>query len=134
MRLLVCRLTYNGDVFAFKMGRRSGSSGRGEGAFLNGSAAVQQPPMRVNIKGCDQAARPRPGERINPAGTFDSNPPRSGGLRFFQRRPVPQAQGTIDCLLALARPYASQGLGDRRFRDGATVKRPSGTRSSPNAT
>ncbi len=27
--------------------------------------------------------------------------------RFFQKRPVPQ--GTIDWLLALARPYASQG-------------------------
>ena len=29
--------------------------------------------------------------------------------RFFQKRPIPQAQGTIDWLLALARPYASQG-------------------------
>jgi hypothetical protein len=29
--------------------------------------------------------------------------------RVFQKRPVPQAQGTIDWLLTLARPYASQG-------------------------
>src|SRR6185312_2251660 len=40
---------------------------------------VRQPPMRVNIKGCDQVAPPRRGERISPGGTFDSSPPRSGG-------------------------------------------------------
>ncbi len=40
-----------------------------------------QLPMRVNIKGCNQVAPPRRGERISPAGTFESSPLRSGGKR-----------------------------------------------------
>jgi hypothetical protein len=85
---------------------------------MTNEAAIRRLPMRVNIKGCDQAAPPRPGERIGPGGTFESSPLRSGGSRFFKSDP--SRKRTIDRLLALARRHVSQGPRVRSsLRDGA---------------
>jgi hypothetical protein len=33
------------------------------------------------------------------------------GRVFFKKRPVPEAEGTIDCLLGFAKPYAKPRTG-----------------------
>jgi hypothetical protein len=51
--------------------------------------------MRVNLKGRDQVALARRGERISPAGTFESSPLQSGG-KGVKDSSVPEAEGTIE--------------------------------------
>jgi hypothetical protein len=100
-------------------------NGRGE------VGRVRQLQMRVNIRLSSIRKGPRPGLSAvaqRPPFRFElqQGRRRKGHLkvahyevvgRIFQKQPVPQ--GTIDWLLALARPYASEGLRVRSsLRDG----------------
>jgi hypothetical protein len=92
----VCRLTYNDEV-------------------------VRQLRMRVNIKGCDQVAPLRRGERISPAGTFDSSPLRSGG-KGVKDSSVPEGRSNAQSL-ARIRPRERKRPIDRPLRDGSLLKK-----------
>jgi hypothetical protein len=52
---VVYRLTYNGDVVAFQMGRRSAAAGREESAYLNRSLTdPAAAAARFNLRSRDQ--------------------------------------------------------------------------------
>jgi hypothetical protein len=83
-----------------------------------------QLPMRVNIKGCDQVAPPRRGERISPGGTFESSPLRSGGKKALEIAPSRRDDRTLSPWLAYGLPSASSQsivpCGTGRFCKNAT--------------
>jgi hypothetical protein len=79
--------------------------------------------MRVNIKGCDQVAPPRRGERISPAGTFDSSPLRSGG-KGVKDNSVPE--GTIEPSLRGSHTASRAQAANRSSLSGRVIPRPSG--------
>jgi hypothetical protein len=79
-------------------------------------APARQLPMRVNIKGRDQVSPPRRGERISPAGTFDSSPLRSGG-KGVKDSSVPAGRSNTQSLARIWPRECKQPI-DRLLRDG----------------
>ena len=78
MCLLVYRLTYNGDVVAFKRAAAPAAAGRQEGTYLNRSVTDPQAHFQRNPPGRDRLASAR-----KAAGHFQGNPRGRGRLAVF---------------------------------------------------